>query len=61
MVGVAKGEARLVIEAGASRFPVHARIGGKPVTAATLLEVLPQLSKSLEASLQRVAEREARK
>lgn len=58
MVGVPPGEARLVIEAGSTRIPVHVRIGNKTVNTITLLEVLPVLIDSLTKSLERLQARE---
>ncbi|GHD50695.1 hypothetical protein D9V29_11820 [Mycetocola manganoxydans] len=60
MVGVPIGEARLSIECGSTRIPVHIRFRG-PVSADALLDVLPTLTKALEQSLQRIAIREAKK
>ena len=58
MIGL--GECRLSIEAGNTVYPVLAQISGKPVNAETLLEVLPRLTRALQASLERAQEREAR-
>lgn len=58
MAGTPPGEARLILEVGHSRFPVHASIGKKPTSAATLLAVLPPMVAQLTAQLERAQVRE---
>lgn len=55
-----RGELRLTIEGGSTRFPVRVQVGGEPVTAALLSEKLPLLVRELQADLGRAQQREER-
>ncbi|KQX07339.1 MULTISPECIES: hypothetical protein [unclassified Leifsonia] len=60
MAGPGKGEARIIVEAGTSRFVATTRTLKGPVTADTFLEALPRLEEQMAGILARAKVREQR-
>lgn len=60
MVGVAPGEARLTLEAGATRLVTTVRMPRGPVTSQRMHDALPVAVASLERQLDRIKAREVR-